>query len=76
VLGFIDRETGLIGQLPYLEAEATGRRATGVGCYSDDPMLRVPGLPDSAFQDLYHFTVGGTRSTMSGSPLCRPMRTE
>ena len=52
-------ETGLIGQLLYLEAEAAGLRATGIGCYFDDPMHAVLGLADTAFQDLYHFTVGG-----------------
>ena len=52
-------EAGLIGQLLYLEAEAAGLRATGIGCYFDDPMHEVLGLADSTFQDLYHFTVGG-----------------
>ena len=32
----------------YLEAEAAGVRATGIGCYFD-----------LTFQDLYHFTLGG-----------------
>lgn len=52
-------EAGMIGQLLYLEAEAAGLRATGIGCFFDDPMHEVLGLPDSEFQDLYHFTVGG-----------------
>jgi SagB-type dehydrogenase family enzyme len=52
-------ETGLIGQVLYLEAEAAGVRATGIGCYFDDPVHRVFGLEDLAFQSLYHFTVGG-----------------
>jgi SagB-type dehydrogenase family enzyme len=52
-------EAGVIGQLLYLEAEAAGLRATGIGCYFDDPMHEVLGLAGSAFQDLYHFTVGG-----------------
>jgi SagB-type dehydrogenase family enzyme len=52
-------ETGLIGQILYLEAEAAGVRATGIGCFFDDPVHRVFGLEDLAFQSLYHFTVGG-----------------
>jgi len=34
-------------------------RATGIGCFFDDPVHRVFGLEDLAFQSLYHFTVGG-----------------
>ena len=52
-------ETGLIGQVLYLEAEAAGVRATGIGCFLDDPVHSVFGLEDLAFQSLYHFTVGG-----------------
>lgn len=52
-------ETGLIGQVLYLEAEAAGVRATGIGCYFDDPVHRVFGLEGLAFQSLYHFTIGG-----------------
>ena len=53
-------ETGLIGQVLYLEAEAAGVRATGIGCFFDDPVHRVLGwYPDTQFQSLYHFTVGG-----------------
>ena len=52
-------ETGLIGQVLYLEAEAAGLRATGIGCFFDDPVHRVFGIEDFAFQSLYHFTVGG-----------------
>src|SRR6266550_2423907 len=54
-------ETGMIGQILYLEAEAQGVRATGIGCFFDDPVHEVIGLPDDAFQSLYHFTVGGPR---------------
>ncbi|MDH3347280.1 MAG: hypothetical protein OEM02_04155 [Desulfobulbaceae bacterium] len=32
-------ECGLIGQLLYLEAEATEIRATGIGCYFDDLLM-------------------------------------
>ena len=52
-------EAGMIGQLLYLEAEAAGLRATGIGCYFDDPMHELLGLQGYDFQDLYHFTVGG-----------------
>ncbi|UCE63073.1 MAG: SagB/ThcOx family dehydrogenase, partial [Nitrospirota bacterium] len=53
-------ETGLIGQVLYLEAEAAGIRSTGIGCFFDDPVHRVLGFfPHTKFQSLYHFTVGG-----------------
>ncbi len=52
-------ETGVIGQVLYLEAEAAGVRATGIGCFFDDPVHEVFGFKDLAFQSLYHFTVGG-----------------
>ena len=51
----------MIGQILYLEAEAQGVRATGIGCFFDDPVHDLLGLPDDAFQSLYHFTVGGPR---------------
>jgi len=53
-------ETGLIGQVLYLEAEAAGIRSTGIGCFFDDPVHRVLGFhPQTTWQSLYHFTVGG-----------------
>ncbi len=52
-------ETGVIGQVLYLEAEATGVRATGIGCFFDDPVHQVFGFNDATFQSLYHFTTGG-----------------
>ena len=52
-------ETGVIGQVLYLEAEATRVRATGIGCFFDDPVHRVMGFNDVSFQSLYHFTTGG-----------------
>jgi len=52
-------ECGAIGQLLYLEAEAAGLRATGIGCYFDDGVHRLLGLSATDFQSLYHFTVGG-----------------
>ena len=42
----------------YLEAEAAGARATGIGCFYDDPVHEVLGITDHRFQSLYHFTVG------------------
>lgn len=60
--GFYPRlfwEAGVIGQVLYLEAEASGIRSTGIGCYFDDPMHAVLGLRDRTYQDLYHFTAGG-----------------
>jgi len=52
-------EAGTIGQLLYLEAEASGIRATGIGCFFDDVTHRVFGLRNDDFQVLYHFTMGG-----------------
>jgi SagB-type dehydrogenase family enzyme len=51
-------EAGMIGQVLYLEAEAAGIRGTGIGCYFDDPMHRLLGIADRAWQSLYHFTIG------------------
>jgi nitroreductase len=52
-------ETGMIGQVLYLEAEAAGVRATGIGCFHDDMMHGLLGIGDLMWQSLYHFTVGG-----------------
>jgi SagB-type dehydrogenase family enzyme len=51
-------ETGVIGQVLYLEAEAKGLRGTGIGCFFDDLTHEVFGLVEDRFQVLYHFTVG------------------
>ena len=51
-------ECGLIGQVLYLEAEATGARATGIGCFYDDPVHDMLGLTGHAWQSLYHFSMG------------------
>lgn len=51
-------EAGFVGQILYLEAEAAGARATGIGCFYDDPVHETLGLTGHAFQSLYHFTVG------------------
>lgn len=55
-------EAGMIGQVLYLEAEAAGLRGTGIGCYFDDAVHEVCGLQGTAFQSLYHFTLGGART--------------
>jgi hypothetical protein len=52
-------ESGIVGQVLYLEAEAAGSRATGIGCYFDDACHDLLGLKGDEFQSLYHFTVGG-----------------
>jgi nitroreductase len=52
-------ETGLVGQVLYLEAEAAGVRGTGIGCFFDDPVHELLGLEGTRLQSLYHFTVGG-----------------
>ncbi|HEY3158326.1 MAG TPA: SagB/ThcOx family dehydrogenase [Vicinamibacterales bacterium] len=51
-------ECGLIGQVLYLEAEAAGGRATGIGCYYDDPVHDLLGLSGHGWQGLYHFSMG------------------
>jgi hypothetical protein len=50
-------ESGLLGQVLYLEAE--GVRATGIGCFFDDPVHEIVGITGRSFQSLYHFTIGG-----------------
>jgi hypothetical protein len=52
-------ECGAIGQVLYLEAEAIGLRATGIGCYFDEPVHEVFGIATERFRSLYHFTFGG-----------------
>jgi hypothetical protein len=57
------QEAGLIGQVLYLEAEALQVRGTGIGCFFDDTLHQLIGLPDSTaasapLQSVYHFTVG------------------
>ncbi len=52
-------ESGLLGQVLYLEAEAVGIRATGIGCFFDDPVHEIVAVKGLSFQSLYHFTIGG-----------------
>ena len=42
-------ETGVVGQALYLAAEAAGARATGIGCFYDDPVHDVLGLARPRF---------------------------
>ena len=51
-------ECGVIGQVLYLEAEAAGARATGIGCFYDDPVHELLGLSGPEWQSLYHFSMG------------------
>ena len=51
-------ETGMIGQVLYLQAEAYGLRGTGIGCFFDDVVHSILGLEDHSYQSLYHFTIG------------------
>ena len=52
-------ETGLIGQVLYLGSEVANVRATGIGCFFDDPVHELFGFHGMAYQSLYHFTIGG-----------------
>lgn len=52
-------EAGAIGQVLYLEAEAAGIRATGIGCFFDDLTHDILGLTNTGLATIYHFTVGG-----------------
>ncbi|MCP9439692.1 MAG: SagB/ThcOx family dehydrogenase [Nitrospira sp.] len=52
-------ESGLLGQILYLEAEAAGVRGTGIGCFFDDPVHHIIAVQGLSVQSIYHFTVGG-----------------
>lgn len=52
-------ECGMLGHVLYLEAEAAGIRATGIGCFFDDEMHELLGISVRTWQSLYHFTAGG-----------------
>lgn len=51
-------EAGALGQALYLNAEATGLRGTGIGCYFDAAVHQLLGLSERRLQSFYHFTVG------------------
>ena len=76
--GFYPRlfwETGLIGQMLYLESEAAGQRGTGIGCFFDDEVHGALGIKDHAWQSLYHFTVGGPVEDAIGRTMATTGRT-
>ncbi len=52
-------EAGLLGQMLYLEAEAAGLRATGIGCFFDERVHDLLGLDTHRFAMLYGLSVGG-----------------
>ncbi len=52
-------ESGILGQVLYLEAEAIGVRATGIGCFFDDPVHEILAIRGLTFQSIYHFAIGG-----------------
>src|SRR5437016_9121137 len=52
-------ESGLLGPVLELEAEAAGVRATGIGCFFDDPVHEIVAMKVLSLQSLYHFTIGG-----------------
>ena len=43
-------ESGMIGQVLYLAAEAHGLRGTGIGCYFDDAVHEILGLADNQYR--------------------------
>lgn len=51
-------EAGMLGQVLYLQAEMSGQRGTGIGCYFDDPVHQLLGITDESYQSIYHFTLG------------------
>ncbi len=57
-------ECGMLGQLMYLEAEASDLRGTGIGCFFDDAIHQVLGIQDEQWQCLYQFTLGGALNDM------------
>lgn len=47
-------ETGVLGQVLYLEAHAVGLSATGIGCFFDDPgMLCCIGFSSALVMHLF-----------------------
>jgi hypothetical protein len=53
------------------EAEAAGVRATGIGCFFDDPVHQVFGFRDLTFQSLYT-SPSAARSTIRASQPSHP----
>jgi hypothetical protein len=48
-----------IRQGPCASPREASIRSTGIGCYFDDPVHEVFGIPSRDWQSFYHFTVGG-----------------
>src|SRR5438105_15742568 len=67
-------EAGAIGQVLYLEAEAAGVRATGLGCYFDDPVHQVFGFRDLEFQSLIPLPSAATSAVPPSSRFRPPRR--
>ena len=51
-------EAGMLGHVITLQAEASGWRGTGIGCFFDEADHEVLGLQDAQFQVIYHYAVG------------------
>lgn len=51
-------EAGAIGQVLYLEAEASDLQGTGIGCFFDNGVHELLGISGHKLQVVYHFTVG------------------
>ena len=51
-------EAGALGQVLYLEAEASELQGTGIGCFFDDGVHELLGISGRALQVVYHFTLG------------------
>lgn len=57
-------EAGMLGQVMYMEAEASELRGTGIGCFFDDALHQILGMENESWQCLYQFTVGGALNDM------------
>ena len=63
-------ESGVVGQVLYLAAEAAGARATGIGCFYDEPVHDVFGLAGSRVPEsvsLHDRDAGGGRTVVDGA---------
>ena len=48
-----------IRQGPCASPREPNIRSTGIGCYFDDPVHELFGIPSRDWQSFYHLTVGG-----------------
>lgn len=55
---YLHWEAGAIGQLLYLEAEAMGLSATGIGCFFDQGVHELLGIQDGRFRMVYGTAIG------------------